>query len=119
MNFLTLTLLAIIIGLSTAANNQTWSSEGRSIQFIDLNTGLSEGFVEKVAKLFFIVYPQEKQAYNNDSPNDVVITFDPNYSGVCECYGNRIKCGSKYFLDNPEDIDAVTHELMHVVQFSK
>jgi hypothetical protein len=72
-----------------------------------------------LANLFFAVYPEERQAYNNGSSNNVVITLNPNYNGVCECFGNQITCSAQYFLSNPADIYAFTHELMHAVQFSK
>ena len=51
-----------------------------------------------------------------EAPAEVVITFDPDYGGVAEASGNRIRCSTKWFTERPEDLGAVIHELVHVVQ---
>jgi len=50
------------------------------------------------------------------APDTVTITFRKDYKGVAEASGNRIKCAVKWFTDHPEDLGAVVHELVHVVQ---
>jgi hypothetical protein len=46
----------------------------------------------------------------------VTITFDPDYKGVAAASGDRIVCAPKWFIDHPDDLGAVVHELAHVVQ---
>jgi hypothetical protein len=46
----------------------------------------------------------------------VKIEFDPEYDGVAYAAGDRIVCAVGWFKRNPDDIGAVVHELVHVVQ---
>ncbi len=50
------------------------------------------------------------------APTSITIVFDPKYDGVAATSGDRIVCSTKWFKERPEDLGAIVHELVHVVQ---
>jgi hypothetical protein len=50
------------------------------------------------------------------APDHIVITFVKDMKGVAATGGDRINCAPKWFKDHPEDLGAIVHELVHVVQ---
>ena len=42
--------------------------------------------------------------------------IDPGYTGVAETDSGRCRYSPRWLTDHPEDIDVVTHEVMHIVQ---
>ncbi len=49
-------------------------------------------------------------------PRKVTIIFRSNQQGVAGTSGDRIVCSAKYFADHRDDIGAIVHELVHVIQ---
>lgn len=71
---------------------------------------------QRMIDTFFIVYPQMVARFNGQAVRKVNFTIDPTYSGVAEAGGGNVRFSSNWLRKNPEDIDTVTHELMHIVQ---
>jgi len=71
---------------------------------------------EQMVETFYKVYPEECRLYNPDSRKDVTIFIDTAYKGVAETGGGLMRVNPEWMRHNPEDIDVVTHEAMHVVQ---
>jgi hypothetical protein len=71
---------------------------------------------QKLIKTFFEVYPQQAKAYNANTLKRITFIIDPNYNGVAETGNGVARYSSRWLQKNPEDIDVVTHEVMHVVQ---
>lgn len=81
-----------------------------------------DAYGEKVKALAEKWYPKIVAMLPSDDfepAETVIITFDPDYGGVAEASGNRIRCSTKWFTERPEDLGAVIHELVHVVQQSR
>lgn len=70
----------------------------------------------RMIETFFTVYPKQVAHYNPRAPKTVVFLVDPTYQGVAAALGNMVRYSPEWFAKNPEDIDVVTHEVMHVVQ---
>ncbi|MBB1285363.1 DUF3738 domain-containing protein [Flavisolibacter sp. BT320] len=70
----------------------------------------------RMIETFFKVYPKQVAHYNPQAPKTVVFLVDPTYQGVAAALGNMVRFSPEWFAQNPEDIDVVTHEVMHVVQ---
>lgn len=49
-------------------------------------------------------------------PRTILMTLKSNYRGVAATGGDRIIGSVKYFKDHPDDIGAMVHETVHVVQ---
>jgi hypothetical protein len=71
---------------------------------------------QKLINTFFEVYPQQAKAYNANTLKRITFVIDPNYNGVAETGDGVARYSSHWLKKNPEDIDVVTHEVMHVVQ---
>jgi hypothetical protein len=65
---------------------------------------------------FFTVYPEEARRFNSQTLKKVTFFFDPTYSGVAETGNGVARFNPRWLKEHPEDIDVVTHEVMHIVQ---
>lgn len=71
---------------------------------------------QRLVDAFFKVYPEEVAHYNRKSLKKIFFVIDPAYHGVAETGGGVARYNPEWLTKNPEDIDVVTHEMMHVVQ---
>jgi hypothetical protein len=70
----------------------------------------------RLINTFFEVYPKQVARFNKKAVKVVRFSIDPTYDGVAATYGTRIRFNPEWFKKNPNDVDVVTHETMHVVQ---
>ena len=76
-------------------------------------------WAEKTARVCERAYPMINDLLKSDGfkPASLVsMTLKKDYKGVAECAGSRITGSVKYFKDHQEDIGAMVHETVHVVQ---
>jgi hypothetical protein len=71
---------------------------------------------QKMIEVFFTVYPQEAQRFNRETLKRVEFFIDPTYTGVAETGDGVARYNPQWLKNHPEDIDVVTHEVMHIVQ---
>jgi hypothetical protein len=108
-------------GWSIDATKQIFSRDsivkgGYTLLFYVLSPGFDSAVKRRMTDVFFTVYPKQVAQYNPDAPKKVVFMVDPSYQGVAAALGNVVRYSPAWFAQNPEDIDVVTHEVMHVVQ---
>jgi len=65
---------------------------------------------------FFKVYPELAEAYNPKTLKAVTMVIDTTYKGVAETDNGKVTISNKWMHLHPEDIDVITHEVMHIVQ---
>jgi len=70
----------------------------------------------RMINTFFNVYPTLAAEYNPKTLREVMITIDTAYKGVAETDKGSVKISSAWMHKHPEDIDVITHEVMHIVQ---
>jgi predicted alpha-1,2-mannosidase len=87
-----------------------------SLFFIDTDTSFTDEYKQKFIDIFFQQYPKLFNKYNNAVSKKVTFIIDKKYTGVAETNGNVIRFNPAWFAKNPEDLDVITHELMHIVQ---
>lgn len=117
-------LLAVLVGAALlqtpeparAAENRIVTRHGFTLDFQDLTGEGDQAVVDRLTELFFDVYPRLVAEFNPGAPHTVVLAIDPEWKGVAAASGNRIMFNPDYLKQRPQDIDALTHELMHVVQ---
>jgi len=71
---------------------------------------------QRMIEAFFTVYPQEAQRFNEQTLSRVQFFIDPTYTGVAETGNGVARYNPLWLKSHPEDIDVVTHEVMHIVQ---
>lgn len=71
---------------------------------------------KRMIDAFFKVYPAEVQRFNKQTLKQVTFWIDPGYKAVAETGGGVARYNPVWMKTHPEDIDVVTHEVMHIVQ---
>src|SRR5438045_2455694 len=87
-----------------------------TLLFINKDTALNPVVKQRMIDAFFKVYPAEAKAYNPKTLQKVIFIIDPSYDGVAATSGRIVRYNPGWFHQHPEDIDVVTHEVMHIVQ---
>jgi hypothetical protein len=76
-------------------------------------------WAEKAARVCERQYPMINDELKSDGykpPTQVTMTLKKDYRGVAATGGSRITGSAKFFHDHPDDIGAMVHETVHVVQ---
>jgi hypothetical protein len=76
-------------------------------------------WAEKVAKVCerqYAMISEELRGEGFKPPTVVTMTLKNNYNGVAATGGGRITGSVKYFKAHPDDVGAMVHETVHVVQ---
>ena len=84
--------------------------------FINNSPGFDTLTGQKMIRTFFTVYPREANRFNKHTLRRVVFIIDPTYDGVAATGDGVARYNPTWLKDHPEDIDVVTHEVMHIVQ---
>ncbi|MFV0376334.1 MAG: basic secretory protein-like protein [Mangrovibacterium sp.] len=94
----------------------TICQSGYTLIFSNKQAGFSQNLTERLQQTFFSVYPQLCELYNRRSAREVTFIIDPAYDGVAATSGHVVVFNPHWFDKHPNDIDVVTHEVMHIVQ---
>lgn len=90
--------------------------KGYTLTFINEDKDFSPALRTRMIETFFHVYPLLKAEYNEKTNKVVTFVIDTAYKGVAATGGDRVAFSPEWFKKHPEDIDVVTHEIMHIVQ---
>lgn len=89
---------------------------GYKLVFYSNASTFSPTVKDALIKTFFAVYPVLTERYNREAQRRVVFTVDTSYHGVAAASNGRVIFNPDWFAKNPNDLDVVTHEVMHIVQ---
>src|SRR4051812_18328203 len=84
--------------------------------FINKDSTFNKRTIERLKDAFWQVYPAQMKRFNQKSTKMVTIVISEEYKGVAATLNGIIKIDQNWLTQHPEDIDLLTHELMHVVQ---
>jgi hypothetical protein len=110
---------ALLLSITAAVNAQTtrvYNGNGYKLTFTNYDATLDTAEQTRLVKTFFIVYPELAKEYNSNTLKDVKMVIDTSYKGVAETADGKVTIASSWLHRRPEDIDVVTHEVMHIVQ---
>ena len=115
---LTLTLLLLSGAFSglTAQENETITKNGYTLTFESNYQELDPALKKRLISTFFTVYPKLAREYNPKTLKTVKFMVDTAYKGVAATSNGIVTYSSYWMKLHPEDIDVVTHEVMHIVQ---
>jgi hypothetical protein len=114
--FFTILFLAML-GSSTFLKAQDITSKnGYTLIFESNFSALDPKLKKRLIETFFIVYPKLAKEYNPNTAKQVTFFVDTAYKGVAATANDRVVFSSMWMVKHPEDIDVVTHEVMHIVQ---
>ena len=107
------------IGQGTAGHFSTKDSITRgkyTLVFVNDEPDFNPVTRQRMIDAFFTVYPQEARRFNRETLQRVEFFIDPTYTGVAETGNGVARYNPAWLKSHPEDIDVVTHEVMHIVQ---
>ncbi len=90
--------------------------KGFTLVFISKDPSFKPQMATRLKETFFTVYPLLAHDYNKRTAKRIVFVVDPQYNGVAATSAKQVVFSPKWFFQHPEDIDVVTHEVMHIVQ---
>jgi hypothetical protein len=90
--------------------------KGYKLTFINYDAKLDTAEQQRLVNTFYAVYPELAKAYNKKTLKEVIMVIDTTYKGVAETANGKVTISSAWMHKHPEDIDVVTHEVMHIVQ---
>ncbi|ANI90781.1 secretory protein [Arachidicoccus ginsenosidimutans] len=99
-----------------AVNIDSTTKEGYTLIFINHDSTFDKAVEKHMTEVFFKVYPEEAKEYNPNTRKKVFIIIDPAYKGVAATAGSIVRVNPEWMHQHPEDVDVVTHEVMHIVQ---
>lgn len=109
-------LLAGLFMTTSAQQTQVFSKNGYKLTFTNYDATLDTAEQQRLINTFFTVYPELAKAYNKKTLKEVKMVIDTTYKGVAETDNGKVTISSAWLHKRPEDIDVVTHEVMHIVQ---
>jgi len=104
------------IGTEGVVSQDSLKKKGYTLVFISKDSAFSDVTKKRMTDAFFTVYPKEAKRFNKGVRKRVIFLVDPAYKGVAATSGSIVRYSPKWMADHPEDIDVVTHEVMHIVQ---
>ena len=117
MRYCFFTLLVCLSGfIVSAQQTQVIKKKGYTLTFTNYDATLDTAEQHRLINTFFIVYPELAKTYNHKTLKEVKMVIDTTYKGVAETDNGKVTISSAWLHKRPEDIDVVTHEVMHIVQ---
>jgi len=114
-SFITLILLAFAI-TANAQKTTVYNQKGYKLTFINYDATFDTLEQQRLVKTFYTVYPELVKTYNKHSLKEVTMVIDTAYTGVAATANGKVTISNKWLHKRPEDVDVVTHEVMHIVQ---
>ncbi|MGN6394334.1 MAG: basic secretory protein-like protein [Mucilaginibacter sp.] len=113
-------LLSIVllsaITIADAKKEKVYVKGGYKLTLTNNDATLDTAELTRLVKTFFTVYPQLAAEYNPGTLKEVTMAVDTAYKGVAATADGKVTIASSWLHKRPEDIDVVTHEVMHIVQ---
>ncbi|WP_158795953.1 basic secretory protein-like protein [Pedobacter sp. L105] len=102
--------------LVSAQEKESFKKKGNTLTFITQDANFSPAVKARLIETFFKVYPELKKQFNPNAAKEVTFVIDTAYKGVAATSGTIVSFSPVWFKKHPEDVDVVTHEVMHIVQ---
>jgi hypothetical protein len=109
-------LLFLAFGRGPIDSSESITRDGYTLVFCNRQPDFDTTTRRRMIEAFFTVYPAEARRFNRHTARKVVFLIDPTYDGVAATSGDSTYYNPQWFKSHPEDIDVVTHEVMHIVQ---
>jgi hypothetical protein len=114
--FLAFIACVAAISVSAQKNIRVVNKNGYNLTLINQDATLDTALLTRMENTFFKVYPELAAAYNPNTLKNVTMVIDTAYKGVAETDNGKVTISSAWMHKRPEDIDVITHEVMHIVQ---
>lgn len=99
-----------------AVEVDTLERKGFSLIWINKDKDFDAALKQRLIDVYFVNYPKLSKKFNKNTLKQVTFVIDPDYKGIAATGGGIVRYNPDWFVKNPNDIDIVTHEVMHIVQ---
>lgn len=113
--FLVFAVICLLFNSKLSAQ-EVIKKNGYTLSFESNFPALDPALKKRLIKTFFEVYPKLAKEYNPSTLKNVKFFVDTTYDGVAATADGKVTYSSIWMVKHPEDIDVVTHEVMHIVQ---
>tara|TARA_R110002050_G_scaffold300249_2_gene468338 strand:- start:2363 stop:3076 length:714 start_codon:yes stop_codon:yes gene_type:complete len=86
------------------------------VSIINEDAKLPISIIEGFENIIHKVYPKLVKDFNKNARMDITIKIDTTYDGVAYASNGRVTVSSQYLYKRPNDLDLMTHEIMHIIQ---
>lgn len=112
-----ITLILAVFAIGAKSQKTTvYNQKGYKLTFINYDATFDTLEQQRMVKTFFTVYPELAKTYNPKTLKTVIMEIDTSYKGVAATANDTVHVNPEWMHKHPEDIDVVTHEVMHIVQ---
>ncbi|SHM46172.1 Peptidase [Chitinophaga jiangningensis] len=101
---------------TTPVGTVIYTSNGYKLTFTNNASGFDDATRQKFVNMYFSIYPQLLNRFYTGATKQVTFVIDPNYTGVAYTSGTTVTYSAAWLSSHPQDVDVLTHEVMHVVQ---
>jgi hypothetical protein len=101
---------------ANAQKTTVYNNHGYKLTFINYDATLDSAEQARMVNTFYVVYPELAKAYNLQTLKSVTMVIDTTYKGVAETADGKVTINYMWMHKHPEDLDVITHEVMHIVQ---
>jgi hypothetical protein len=111
--------MMLLTGIFSSVNlnaQEVVKKKGYILTFESNYAELDPKLKQRLISTFFTVYPELAKEYNPKTLKSVKFLVDTAYKGVAATSNGIVTFSSYWMKLHPEDIDVVTHEVMHIVQ---
>lgn len=107
----------VLLALSARSQQKETFTQGNyTLIFVNEDPDFNPKVKEGLVSTFFKVYPGLVNAFNSSSPTTLEVKIDTAYTGVAYAHNGKVTISSGWLKRKPEDLDVITHEVMHIVQ---
>lgn len=92
------------------------NNKNLKVSIINEDTNLSPEIIKGFENIIYTVYPKLVKDFNKDARMDITVKIDTAYTGVAYAQNGRVTVSSQWLHKKPEDLDLMTHEIMHIIQ---
>lgn len=107
---------SLLVSTPVLVGTMTYQKNGYILIFKNDDPNFDTAMRSIMVEEFFLVYPQLVDRFNPAAPHTVKFTVTTTYDGIAATSGDSTFFSSTYCSENPNDIDVVSHEIMHIVQ---
>ncbi|WP_197492144.1 basic secretory protein-like protein [Arachidicoccus ginsenosidimutans] len=104
------------IDTTSVTGIHTYIQGGDTLIFLNNDPDFDTSMRTKYVNVFFIVYPEEAARFNPGTIKKVTFSVDTAYHDIAGTANGKVTFNPEYCRNNPNDVDVVTHEVMHIVQ---
>lgn len=109
-------IFLISLNMIQAQDAEVFQEKGKTLIFSTSDPDFSEEVKKGLVETYFKVFPSMAKDFNPQVRDTIYVEIDTAYSGVAYAHNGKITISSDWLYKKPNDLDVITHEVMHIVQ---